>query len=68
MTTNRVPENLLTVMEPVACTECGETMPVGTVAWIPGWGQIAHWYSVGGCDAYDDEDEAWDDLDDEEDA
>ncbi|WP_087483992.1 hypothetical protein [Brachybacterium massiliense] len=65
MSADRLPEKLLTIFTPVACTECGETMPAGTVAWIPGWGQIAHWYSVGGCSAYEEEDDDWDD--DEED-
>ncbi|WP_087484914.1 hypothetical protein [Brachybacterium massiliense] len=64
MTTPRPPEKLLTIREPVECTQCGELMPDGTTAWIPGWGRIEHWYSANGCDAYE-EDDDWDD--DEED-
>ncbi|MGP5484403.1 hypothetical protein ACTXMZ_15615 [Brachybacterium alimentarium] len=66
MTSGRAP-GVLTIMTPVACTECGKTMPVGTVACIPGWGQIAHWYSDNGCEAFEERDDDWDYLEDEED-
>lgn len=65
MNTPRPPEKVLTIHEPVACTQCGELMPDGTTAWIPGWGRIEHWYSINGCGNYVDEDDDWDD--DEED-
>ncbi|MFC0673528.1 hypothetical protein [Brachybacterium hainanense] len=40
---DHLPTQLFPIMTPIACTECGKTMPVKTIAWIPGWGQIAHW-------------------------
>jgi len=60
VTDERLPLKLLTILHPVACTECGRNMPLGTTACIPGWGQIAHW------DACPDEDNDWEDDDWEE--
>lgn len=61
MSLPRPPENVFTIHEPVACSQCGELMPEGATAWIPGWGRIEHWYSANGCDAYEEEAHDWTD-------